>query len=135
MTDDPVFLTVADVLTLHSDQIREFGGSDGLRDQGGLESAVAQASATYDGKHLHADLFEMAAAYAFHITENHPFVDGNKRTALNAAIVFLGLNGFDVVDNDGRLYDAMMGLTVGELSKGQVAALLQQVSEPWRDDD
>ena len=135
MTDDPVFLTVADVLTLHSDQIREFGGSDGLRDQGGLESAVAQASATYGGKHLHADLFEMAASYAFHIAENHPFVDGNKRTALNAAIVFLGLNGFDVVDNDGRLYDAMMGLTVGELSKGQVAALLQQVSEPWRDDD
>ena len=96
---------------------------------------MAQASAAYDGKHLHADLFDMAATYAFHITENHPFVDGNKRTALNAAIVFLGLNGFDVVDNYGRLYGAMMGLTVGELSKGQLAGLLQQVSEPWRDDD
>ena len=135
MNDDPVFLTVSDVLALHSDQIREFGGSDGLRDQGALESAVAQASATYEGRHLHAELFEKAAAYAFHIAENHPFVDGNKRTALNAAIVFLGLNGFDVVDKDGRLYDAMMSVAIGKLSKGQMAALLEQVSESWRDDD
>jgi death on curing protein len=134
VNDDPVFLTVNDVLALHTDQIREFGGSDGVRDQGGLESAVAQASATYGGKHLHADLFEMAAAYAFHIAENHPFVDGNKRTALNAAIVFLGLNGFDVVDAEGRLYGATMGIATGEFGKGQMARLLQQLSEPWRDD-
>ena len=59
----------------------------------------------------------------------------NKRTALNAAIVFLGLNGFDVVDKDGRLYDAMMSVAIGKLSKGQMAALLEQVSESWRDDD
>ena len=101
----------------------------------GLESAVAQATATYVGKYLHAGLFEMAAAYAFHIAENHPFVDGNKRTALNAAIVFLGLNGFDVVDDEGRLYDAMMDLATGKLSKGHMAALLEQVSKAWRDDD
>jgi death on curing protein len=135
VNDDPVFLTVDDVLALHVDQIRKFGGSEGLRDQGGLESALAQANATYGGKYLHAGLFEMAAAYAFHIAENHPFVDGNKRAALNAAIVFLGLNGFDVVDDEGRLYDAMMGLATGELSKGQMAALLEQLSRPWRDDD
>ena len=135
MNDDPVFLTVGDVLALHIDQIREFGGSEGLRDEGGLESAVAQASATYGGKYLHTGLFEMAAAYAFHIAENHPFVDGNKRAALNAAIVFLGLNGFDVVDDEGCLYDAMMGLASGEVGKGQMAALLEQLSEPWRDDD
>ena len=135
MNDDPVFLTVDDVLALHVDQIREFGGSEGLRDQGGLESAVAQANATYDGKYLQAGLFEMAAAYAFHIAENHPFVDGNKRAALNAAIVFLGLNGFDVVDEEGRVYSAMIGLATGALSKGQMAALLEQLSGPWRDDE
>ena len=135
MNDEPVFLTVDDVLALHVDQIREFGGSEGLRDQGGLESAVAQASATYGGKYLHAGLFDMAAAYAFHIAGNHPFVDGNKRTALNAAIVFLGLNGFDLVDDKGRLYDAMMGLATGEWSKGQMAELLEELSKPWRDDD
>jgi death-on-curing protein len=135
VNDEPVFLTVDDVLALHVDQIREFGGSEGLRDQGGLESAVAQASATYGGKYLHAGLFDMAAAYAFHIAGNHPFVDGNKRTALNAAIVFLGLNGFDLVDDKGRLYDAMMGLATGEWSKGQMAELLEELSKPWRDDD
>jgi death-on-curing protein len=99
-----------------------------------LESAVAQASATYGGKHLHAGLFEMAAAYAFHIAQDHPFIDGNKRTALNAAIVFLGLNGFDVVDEDGRLYDATMGIAKGELGKRPMAVLLEQLSKPWRDD-
>jgi death-on-curing protein len=135
VSDDPVFLTVDDVLGLHADQIREFGGSGGLRDEGGLASAVAQASATYGGDYLHASLFDMAAAYAFHIAENHPFVDGNKRTALNAAIVFLGLNGLDVADDDGHLFDAMMGLATGELSKGRMAALLEQLSKPWRDDD
>ena len=135
MTDEPVFLTVGEVLALHIDQIREFGGSEGIRDEGGLESAVAQASSTFDGKYLHASLFEMAAAYAFHIAENHPFVDGNKRTALNSAIVFLGLNGFDVVEEEGRLYEAMIGLTTGGSSKGQMAALLEQLSKPWRDDD
>jgi death on curing protein len=61
MNDEPVFLTVDDVLALHVDQIREFGGSEGLRDQIGLGSAVAQASATYGGKYLHAGLFDMAA--------------------------------------------------------------------------
>ncbi len=135
MNGDPVFLTVGDVLALHIDQIREFGGSEGLRDEGGLESAVAQATATCGGKYLHSGLFEMAPAYAFHIAENHPFVDGNKRTALNAAIVFLGLNGFDVVDDEARLYGAMMGVATGAWSKAQMAELLERLSEPWRDDD
>ena len=135
MNGEPVFLTVDDVLALHIDQIREFGGSEGLRDEGGLESAVAQASATYGGKFLHLGLFDMAAAYAFHIAENHPFVDGNKRTALNAAIVFLGLNGFDVVDDEGRLYGAMMGVAAGEWTKAQMAELLERLSEPWKDND
>jgi death-on-curing protein len=80
VNDDPLFLTVGDVLSLHSDQIRQFGGSEGLRDEGGLASAVAQASATYGGKYLHSGPFEMAAAYAFHIAANHPFLDGNERT-------------------------------------------------------
>ena len=89
MKDDPVFLTVGEVLGLHSDQIREFGGAEGIRDQGALESAVAQASATYHGEYLHHGLFEMAAAYAFHIAENQPFVDGNKRTALNLSLIHI----------------------------------------------
>jgi prophage maintenance system killer protein len=64
-----------------------------------------------------------------------PFLDGNKRTALNAAIVFLGLNGFDVVDDEGILYAAMIGFSTGEWSKSAMAVLLERLSEPWKDDD
>lgn len=110
MKDIPIFLTVKDVLALHDDQIREFGGSHSLRDKGGLDSAVAQARVTFEGQYLHKGIFEMAAAYVFHLAENQPFLDGNKRTALNAAIAFLGLNGFDAIDPDGKLYSAMIGL-------------------------
>ena len=104
MKDLPFFLTAEEVLAFHADQIREFGGSEGIRDEGGLDSAVAQAKATFDGEYLHKGVFEMAAAYAFHIAENQPFLDGSKRTALNAAIAFLGLNGFDVIDPDWKLF-------------------------------
>jgi hypothetical protein len=88
------------VLALHDDQLRLFGGSAGVRDRGALESAVATPEATFDDEFLHEDLFQMAAAYAFHIAENQPFVDGNKRTGLNAALVFLDVNGWVVLDPD-----------------------------------
>ena len=90
--DEVLFLSVDDVLELHSDQLRLFGGSAGLRDRNALESAVATPATTYEGTLLHDDLFHMAAAYAFHLAENQPFLDGNKRTALNAALVFLDIN-------------------------------------------
>ncbi len=96
MTSDlalPDFLTLDDVLAMHDDQLERFGGSAGIRDMGALESAIAMTTATFDGEFLHQDLFNMAAAYAFHIAENQPFVDGNKRTALNAALVILDING------------------------------------------
>ncbi|HET9957101.1 MAG TPA: type II toxin-antitoxin system death-on-curing family toxin, partial [Polyangiaceae bacterium] len=113
----PEFLTVEEVEALHSEQLRLFGGLEGLRDRGALESAVAVPTATFGGEFLHVGLFAMAAAYAFHIAENQPFVDGNKRTALNAALVFLGINGWEVDDPDGALYDAMIGISEGTMSK------------------
>jgi death-on-curing protein len=85
---DPVFLDVEDVLLIHEEQLAKYGGAEGLRDAGLLESAVAMPSATAGGELAHDDLFAMAAAYAFHIAQNQPFVDGNKRTGLLAAIVF-----------------------------------------------
>lgn len=88
-----VFLDVEDVKILHAEQIEAYGGSHGVRDEGSLESAVNQAQAGFGGDHLHEFPFGMASAYAFHIAQNQPFVDGNKRAALAAALVFLELNG------------------------------------------
>jgi len=134
-TSDPVFLTVEDVLALHDDQVRLFGGADGIRDGGALDSAVAMPESTFDGSYLHEDVFQMAAAYAFHIAENQPFVDGNKRTGLNAAIVFLDLNGWLVLDPSERLVDAMLALASGRLDKLGLAHLLREVSRPLSTSD
>ena len=131
---EPLFLTLDEVLDLHSDQLRLFGGSDGVRDLGALESAIATPATTFDGIFLHTDIFEMAAAYAFHIAENQPFIDGNKRTALNAALVFLDINGWQVTDPDMLLYDALMALPARTLDKRGLARLLQQLAA-WNDNE
>jgi death on curing protein len=92
----PLFLTLDDVLESHSEQIAAYGGRDGIRDLGLLESALAQPEAMFDGERLHADLFEMAAAYLLHLVMNHPFIDGNKRVGLEATLIFLEINGVSV---------------------------------------
>lgn len=84
----PNFLELDDILKFHQDQIARYGGSDGLRDRGDLESALAQPEVSFGGRMLHGDLFEMAAAYLFHIVMNHPFVDGNERVGTVAALGF-----------------------------------------------
>lgn len=100
MTDSPEFLTLEEVLQLHAEQLARWGGSGGIRDRGALEAAVAAPQATFGGTHLHEDLFSMAAAYAFHLAEAQAFLDGNKRVGLNAALVFLDLNGVVIVDRE-----------------------------------
>lgn len=127
---DPIFLEVEDVLAVHEEQLPVYGGSAGLRDQGLLESAVAMPAATMGGAFLHAGLFAMAAAYAFHIAQNQPFLDGNKRTGLLAALVFLDLNGFAVHDPDGELYGAMIAIAERRLGKAGLAALLERLAGP-----
>jgi len=88
----PIFLETDDVLEIHRDQIDRYGGTLGVRDMGLLQSALAMPQAGSGGEYFHADLFEMAGAYLFHIASNHPFVDGNKRAAAMAAFAFLKLN-------------------------------------------
>jgi death-on-curing protein len=102
------FLSLEDVLTLHADQVALYGGDHGVRDLGLLESAIAQPQATFGGEFLHKDLFEMAAAYLFHIVQNHPFLDGNKRTGAVAAMVFLDLNGVEITAPKGSVYEVTM---------------------------
>lgn len=125
---DPVFLDVEDVLLIHEEQLPRYGGSPGIRDRGLLESAVAMPRATAGGEFAHEDLFAMAAAYAFHIAQNQPFVDGNKRTGLLAALVFLDLNGVGVADPEERLYDAMIAIAERRLDKAGLAALLSDLA-------
>jgi death on curing protein len=121
---DPLFLTLAEVVEIHADQIRRYGGQAGLRDFGLLQSALAQPEASFGGVWLHSDFYEMAAAYAYHVCQNHPFVDGNKRTALASALVFLELNGVSLRDPRGRLKNAMIRLAAGRMSKDDFAKLL-----------
>lgn len=126
----PTFLTVEEVLDLHQDQLRLFGGADGIRDRGALDSAVATPASSFDGNYLHEDVFQMAAAYAFHIAENQPLIDGNKRAGLNAAIVFLDLNGWLVLDPEELLADALLALASRSLDKRGLANLLGRLSHP-----
>ena len=124
---DPVFLEVEDVLLIHEEQLARYGGAGGIRDPGLLESAVAMPRATVGGEYAHQDLFVMAAAYAFHIAQNQPFVDGNKRTGLLAALVFLDLNGISIADPEGRLYEAMIAIAERRIDKPALAAVLREL--------
>jgi death-on-curing protein len=89
----PRFISIDEVLELHEDQISSFGGTSGVRDEGLLASALAQPQATFGGQFLHPTISEQAAAYLYNIAMNHPFIDGNKRTAFAVADTFLRLNG------------------------------------------
>lgn len=124
----PQFLTVEDVLELHAVQLERYGGAAGLRDRALLESAVAQPMATWGGQFLHPDLWSMAAAYLFHLVSNHPFVDGNKRTGLLSALVFLDLNGQSIDQASPRLYDLTVAVAEGRLDKEAAAAMLQEIA-------
>ena len=123
----PLFLTLAEVVQIHENQIELYGGTHGVRDLGLLQSALAQPEASFGGEWLHRDLFEMAAAYAFHISENQPFVDGNKRTGLAAALVFLELNRMSVSDPAGKLLAGMLNVAAGRLEKQEFAELLRHL--------
>jgi death on curing protein len=126
---EPEFLTVEDVLSMHEQQLELYGGQSGIRDRALLQSAVGMPQQTFGGELLHEDLFAMAAAYAFHIAENQPFLDGNKRTALEACVVFLDLNGVVVIDPDGKLFDAMIALSSKTLTKVGLASLLRSLPQ------
>ena len=126
---EPEFLTVDDVLLLHAEQLARYGGGDGLRDPGALDAAVAMAQQSFGGEFVHEDLFAMASAYAFHIAQNQPFVDGNKRAGLLAALVFLDLNGVAVSDPGERLYQALIDVAARTLDKAGLAQLLRTLAQ------
>lgn len=112
-----VFLNVEDVLFLHADTIDTDGGSHGIRDHGLLDAAVAMPRQQFGGQFLHEDLAAMAAAYLFHIAQNHPFVDGNKRAAVMSALAFLRANDVELTMDSKELEEITLKVAAGELSK------------------
>lgn len=106
-------------MAVHARMVAEFGGAAPLKNKGLLESAIALPSAQFKGKFLHENLPAMGAAYLFHICRNHPFVDGNKRTALAVAEIFLNLNGLRLEATDAQLEAVTLGVAEGRPSKGE----------------
>lgn len=120
------FLPIRFVLTYQERLIELFGGTKGVRDMGLLESTLAQPQASFDGVWLHRDVWEMGAAYAFHLCKNHPFIDGNKRIAAVAMGTFLEINGYPLRVDEVELYRTVMALAEGRLDKAGLAAWLRE---------
>jgi death-on-curing protein len=128
---EPRFLTLDELLAIHSDQVRRYGGSGGIRDVGLLLSALAMPRASFGGQYLHPTLHEMAAAYLFHLVQNHPFIDGNKRIGLAATIAFLGLNDVWLESIPDELLEIVLKVARGEIGKPEVAVFLRERCIPF----
>ncbi|MGQ0549744.1 MAG: type II toxin-antitoxin system death-on-curing family toxin [Armatimonadota bacterium] len=124
----PVFLGLEEVLEIHGDQIRRYGGSAGVRDIDLLESALAMPQAGASGQFFHGDLFEMAAAYLYHIVRNHPFLDGNKRVGTMAAFTFLKLNDLILDAPRPDFERIVLAAAEGKTDKSAIAAFLRKHS-------
>lgn len=128
----PIFLSLDEVIEIHREMIERYAGSFGIRDLGLLESAVAVPQAGVGEYYLHSDLFEMAAAYLFHIVRNHPFIDGNKRTGAMAAYTFLKLNRVNLTARESGFERIVRRVAEGKMGKASVTAFLRQNSQRQR---
>jgi death on curing protein len=116
-------------LALHNEQLAEHGGSDGLRDESLLDSALAKPLNVFAYAE-NPDIFRLAASYAFGIARNHAFVDGNKRTAMVVSLAFLDLNGWDVLATKEEFYETFLHLADGSLSEEELTAWLTSHAVP-----
>lgn len=130
---EPVFLSLDEVLEIHEKQIERYGGSPGLRDPAGLESAVSTPQATFGGQFLHTSIPAMAAAYLFHLCQNHAFIDGNKRVGANAAITFLLMNNWEPTFDEEELVDLVLAIASGGLSKPELIEIFEPHCRPLED--
>jgi death-on-curing protein len=124
---EPRFLTRDQVERFHTRALREHGGLEGIREPGLLDSALAAAQNAHC--YGQADLFQIAATYAFHLAESQAFLDGNKRTAMVAALSFLHINGVVIGTSTEPLYDAMIALAEKRLTKAGLAEILRRLAE------
>jgi death-on-curing protein len=125
--DEPKWIIKAVVLAAHDEQLAEHGGHAGLRDDGLLESALARPVNQYS--YGEADIFDLAAAYAYGLIKNHPFLDGNKRTSLTVSLGFLLLNGFKVTAEEAARLPVWLSLAEGKLDEAELAQWLRTNSE------
>lgn len=121
---DLYFLTYEDIIEIHIDQINRYGGKRGIRDENLLHSAIAQPKSTFGGKDLHKSVFDKAAAYLFHICQNHPFIDGNKRVAVVSALAFLYMNDYEIDFDEEELEKMVRSVASGECKKDNIALFL-----------
>jgi len=126
------FLTLSEVLQILENQIRNYGGAYGVRDLNLLSSAIYMPESSFDGQYLHKTIPAMAASYAFHICQNHPFIDGNKRVALAASLVFLDLNGYDFDCDEEILYNEIMDVAKSEVKKEDLIIFYEKHSKKIR---
>jgi len=122
----PVFLDLFDVIEIHSNQLVLYGGDPGVRDVELLQSGIAMPSAGIQGRFLHKDIFEMVAAYLFYIVQNHPFIDGNKRTGAASALVFLFMNDIELNADEDEFYEIVLGVAEGKTGKSEIAEFLRR---------
>jgi len=123
------FLTLSEVLLILENQIENYGGIYGIRDINLLSSAIYMPESCFEGKYLHETTPAMAAAYAFHLCQNHPFIDGNKRVALASSLVFLDINGYELNCKDETLYKRMMDVAKGEIKKEDLIRFYEKYSK------
>ena len=128
---DPQFLSVDEVVFLHREGIRQYGGTDGLRDRGLLASTVFAPQQTFGGQYLYASLAAVAAAYWIGLVQNHPFVDGNKRVGVRAADVFLAVNGYDLGFPPAHVVDLTLQIATRGIARAQVVAQILQHLTPF----
>jgi death-on-curing protein len=124
------FFSVTEVLDFHMEQINLYGGTHGVRDMGLLESAVAMPMSGSGESCFHSSPFEMAAAYLFHIVQDHPFIDGNKRTGLATCLYFLGLHGVEITVDSNELEQFVRSVAAGQVQKSEIAAFFEKHSRP-----
>lgn len=127
---EPLFLSLDEVLEMHLQQIDRYGGASGIRDSAALLAALATPQAAFDGEYLHRSIPAMAAAYLFHICQNHPFVDGNKRVGVNAAITFLLMNDWEPDLEPDNLADLVLSVASGVVDKSGLTALFELHCRP-----
>jgi len=120
-------LTVDEVREIHAEAIRKFGGSDGVRELALLESAVAAPQASFGGKSPYQDIADIAAAYLYYPCRNHPFIDGNKRTALGACVVFLRLNGIEPKPDGLEWEELTLAVAASVLDRDEATARLRKL--------